>query len=189
MTAFEYFSVALSFVLGLGVTRLLLGALRVFRARERQKPHWIPLVWALSVFVYQLQFWWAGFELNSALPVWTHQAFITLMLHALLLFVAGALILPSSQAQERSELMEYFGHDGRWALLALTAYAALSFWTNWALFGTSPISQVGSIVALFAVLSFLGFFVRNKRYLGVVTIVCLAHSLFAYVALAPAEYT
>ena len=188
MTAFEFFSVALSFVLGLGVTRLLLGGLHVFRARRRQKPHWIPLVWALSIFVYQLQYWWAVFELNEALPIWTHQAFLTLMLHALLLFVGGALVLPVSEAHERDDLMDYFDDDGRWALLALTAYALLSFWTNWALFSTSPLSNIGLIVFAFAVLSFAGFFVRNRRYLGIVTVVYLAHSMFAFVTLAPRQY-
>ncbi len=69
MSAFEYFSVALSFVLGLGLTRLLLGALYVFRARERQRVHWIPILWAASIFLFQIQYWWAVFELRVLIEV------------------------------------------------------------------------------------------------------------------------
>ncbi len=116
MSAFEYLSVALSFVLGFGVTRLLLGAVSVFKSRRTRTPHWIPLVWAAAIFVYQLQFWWALFELNETIPVWTHVAFVTAMAHALLLFVAGALALPVSDNGEPATLIDYFEQDGRCGL-------------------------------------------------------------------------
>ena len=188
MSAFEYFSVALSFVLGLGVTRLLLGVVRVFQARSSQEVHWIPLIWAAGIFIYQMQYWWAGFELSEALPVWTHTAFITLMAHALLLFVAGALVLPISDKLERTSLIDYFEDDGRWALFAIAAYAALSFWTNWVLFGTHPFSPIGLIVAIMLALSLGAFFCWNRRVNGALAVVFLVFSLYAYVMLAPAQY-
>ena len=188
MSAFEFFSVALSFVLGLGVTRLLLGFVYVFRMRERLSPHWIPLVWGTSIFVYQLQFWWAVFELNTALGQWTHIAFITLMGHTLLLFVAGALVLPAQEYSDHDRLLDYFDEDGRWSILALAAYAALSFWTNWFLFGTSPLSPVGAIVGLILVLALVGFFARPRWLQGAMAIAFLATAVLAYVALTPAQY-
>ena len=188
MSAFEFFSVALSFVLGLGVTRLLLGFVNVFRFRETHRPHWIPLLWAVSVFVYQVQFWWAVFELNTALTQWTHAAFITLMSHTLLLFVAGALVLPASEQRDHDSLLDYFEEDGRWAILALGAYSGLSFWTNWSLFGMSPLSSVGALVAAFLALAIAGFFVTSRRLQGIVAIAYFVMAVFAYVAMAPAQY-
>lgn len=188
MSAFEYFSVALSFVLGLGVTRLLLGGVHVFRARRRQRVHWIPLVWAAGIFVYQIQFWWALFELNEVLAAWTHIAFVTLMAHALLLFVAGALVLPTTDSHERESLIGYFEGDGHWALLAIAVYTALSYWTNWALFGTSPLSSIGLIVAVSFVLPLGGFFVSNRTVNGALAAAYLVFVIYAYVVLAPAQY-
>ncbi|NIV49407.1 MAG: hypothetical protein GWN46_22710, partial [Gammaproteobacteria bacterium] len=46
MTAFEFLSVALSFVLGLAVTLLLTSLLSAFRARHKTKLDWVPFVWA-----------------------------------------------------------------------------------------------------------------------------------------------
>ena len=188
MSAFEYFSVAFSFVLGLGVTRLLLGFVNVFRMREQLETHWIPLVWGASVFVYQIQFWWAGFELNNALTHWTHIAFITLLSHTLLLFVAGALVLPIHAQSEHDRLLDYFDREGRWSILALAIYAALSFWTNWSLFGTSPLSRVGAIVGLIFVLAVAGFFAKARWLQGALAIAFLATAIVAYVALTPAQY-
>ena len=188
MSAFEYFSVALSFVLGLGLTRLLLGALYVFRARERQRVHWIPILWAASIFLFQIQYWWAVFELRVLIEVWTHGVFITLVALALLLFVAGALVLPASDDHAKDDLMEYFHEDGRWALLAMTAYAALSLWANWYLFGVSPMTWVGLMVIAFGLVSFTAFAASNRRVLSAFTVAFLALSVWAYLVLAPGAY-
>ncbi len=188
MTSFEYFSVALSFVLGLGVTRLLLGAVGVFRARRRQRVHWIPLVWAMSIFLFQIQYWWAGFELNALMENWTHGAFATLLSSAVLLFIAGALILPASADQERTTLFEYFEQDGRWALIAIAAYAALSIWANWLLFKTSPISKVGAIIWIIGLTALAAFLVTNRRVLQMLTIGFFLIAIWTYLFFAPAAY-
>ncbi len=188
MSAFEYFSVALSFVLGLGLTRLLLGALYVFRARGRQTVHWVPVVWAASIFLFQIQYWWAVFELNTLIEVWTHGVFATLLGMTLLLFVAGALILPASDDQAKDDLFEYFREDGRWALIALSAYGAASIWTNWYLFDTSPLTWFGAVVAAFVVLPIAGFFSSKGRFLSGLTIAFFLLIAWAYLALAPSAY-
>ena len=145
MSAFEFFSVALSLVLGLGLARLLLGARYVFLSRRQLTPHWIPIAWAISIFIFQIQYWWAIYALESSIDAWTHGKFVSLLLAAILLFVAGALILPTSRNDERGGLIEYFEQDGRWALLALSAYSGLAMWVNWYLFETSPFSTAGII--------------------------------------------
>ncbi len=128
------------------------------------------------------------FELNTALTQWTHIAFITLMGHTLLLFVAGALALPVQVQSEHDRLLDYFDEDGHWSILALAAYAALSFWTNWSLFGTSPFSRVGAIVGSIFVLALVGFFARARWLQGAVAIAFLVTAGVAYVALTPAQY-
>jgi hypothetical protein len=60
MNNFPIVATVLSMILGLSVTRLLLGALTVFRIRRVAKPDWVALVWAVMLFTMQLQFWWAS---------------------------------------------------------------------------------------------------------------------------------
>ena len=188
MTAFEFFSVALSLVLGLGLTRLLLGGRYVFLARRRQRAHWIPIAWAISIFIFQIQYWWAVFALQSSIETWTHGKFVSLLLAAILLFIAGALILPTSDDGERDDLLEYFEQDGRWALLAIAAYAALSMWVNWFLFDESPVSSVGMIVVVVGLTSLAAFMVRNRHIRGVLTAGFLIVAVWGFRVLAPAGY-
>jgi hypothetical protein len=188
MTSFEYFSVALSFVLGLGITRLLVGGLGVFRARRRQKVHWIPLVWATGIFILQIQFWWAIFELQDQIETWTHGVFGSLLSAAILLFIAGALVLPASADQERENLFDYFEQDGRWALLALMAYSVLSIWLNWFLFSTPLISVSSAWIVAFVGLELGAFLSSDRRILGSLTVAYLLLTTYAYFAFAPAQY-
>jgi hypothetical protein len=188
MTSFEYFSIALSFVLGLGITRLLVGALGVFRARRRQKVHWIPIVWATGIFILQIQFWWAIFELQGQIEIWTHGVFGTLLLGAILLFIAGALVFPASADQERSSLFEYFEEDGRWALLTLAAYSVQSMWMNWFLFDTSAISVSGAWLVVFGGFVVAAFLSSNRRLLGIFTAAYLLIVIYAYFTFSPAQY-
>ena len=43
------------FLLGIGITTLLDGAVRAFRRREQVRLHWLPFVWSVIILLFQLQ--------------------------------------------------------------------------------------------------------------------------------------
>ena len=188
MTSFEYFSVALSLVLGLGITQLLLGVLRVFRTQGRQKIHWIPLTWAAAIFIWQIQYWWALFELHTLMESWTQGGFVLLLASAILLFISGALVLPASESQQSNELLTYFRDDGKWALLALVAYSAISLWVNWLLYGRSPLNDVTALLIAFSALALTAFFFARTRSLGIITILFFVLTVYTFSVAAPTKY-
>ena len=126
MTAFEYLSVALSLVVGLSVTRLLGSGVHLFVDRERVRADWVSIAWAVLCFFWQLQFWWAIFELSS-LPHWTFGGFLLLVLSPVLLFAASALVLPHRAVELGVDLRAHFGSHGRWGVLFLMAYFLSAF--------------------------------------------------------------
>jgi hypothetical protein len=107
LSTFEYLSVALSFVIGLAVTYLLISLLSLFRERRTCRPDWLALLWAGYVFTYQVQFWWALFE-ASAMHNWTLPQFFGLLAFSLLLFGAGGLVIPHDAARHPEGLRAYF---------------------------------------------------------------------------------
>jgi len=115
MTPFEFITVALSFILGLGITQVLLSAIGVFRARDRIAINWMALAWAAIILLWQLQYWWAVLELDGLIHTWTLLQFVVLVAYTLMLFVAGALILPSPDHGVDERLHGAFQRDGRWA--------------------------------------------------------------------------
>ena len=52
MSIFEYVTGTMMLIVGLGITRLLSALVDRFRDRDINKPHWIPLAWALPVLAF-----------------------------------------------------------------------------------------------------------------------------------------
>jgi hypothetical protein len=159
VSIFDFVAVALSLILGLGVTRLLESGIDLFRSRKARRLHWLPVLWALAVLVQQLQFWWAMYELQ-------HMAYIDvaifglLVLLAMLLFVAGALILPGANPESPEDLLDYFTVDGAWGVAAVGAYHLVAILANLFLYGigwSEPIVWIGLACGVLAfVIAFTG---------------------------------
>ena len=148
VTPFEFLSVALSFVIGLGITYLLTSLLSLIRERRRCRPDWLALLWAFYVFGYQVQYWWAVFEL-SEVETWSLKVFLALFFYAVLLFTAGGLVLPHDAARHEEGLRAYFERDGRLGVLLLNVYFLIAPLFNARLFDTPLAEPLNvSIVAM-----------------------------------------
>ena len=133
MNTFRWISVALSLILGFGVTRLLSAGVAMFRSRTVAKLDWIPLVWAACIFFWQIQFWWAVIELPLLITTWDIREFMMLLGLALLMFLSAALVLPASELSEGEKLYDSFTRDGHWALPCLST--SRSHWLQTGTFG------------------------------------------------------
>jgi hypothetical protein len=132
---------------------------------------WLPFVWAVIVLVFQFQYWWAIFEL-SGVPVWTVGTFGTLLLLAVILFVAGGLILPSGSADYPSDLRVYFEQDGRWGVVAMACYGGVGILGNFFLFETPLTAPVNAIQVPFIVAALAVAATRNRAIQTAGTAVC-----------------
>lgn len=186
MSAFEFVSVALSIVVGLGLTQILRSAVVAFRARHEYALEVLPLVWATVVFVTIIQFWWAIFELDASglVTEWSLSAFLLLLGLTVLLFLAAALVLPGTP----TDLVSYFDADGRWALAMLGGYLVCGVAANVVLFGSDLADPVQVVMYVMVVL--LGGVVFSRRgavrlVLSAAYAVCLAWGL---VSAAPPTY-
>jgi hypothetical protein len=130
LTLFEYLSIGVSLVLGLGVTLLLTSLLAAFRARRHVRMDWIPFAWAGYILAIQAQYFWAMWGLNARVEEWTVMSFGLPLLLAGIIFVAAALVLPSGHGEYPADLGIYFEQDGRWAVAALVARGAVAVLAN-----------------------------------------------------------
>lgn len=188
MESFRWIAVVLSMILGLGVTRLLSSCVELFRARGQTRMDWIPLVWAGSIFLWQLQFWWGVLELPHLMKTWTIGSFLTLVSLTLLLFVSAGLVLPSSKLEKNDSLRAAFERDGRWALVSFSVYFALALFTDWLLWGVSPVSLWGALLVALGILPLVFVFSQSRRLQEVITLLYIPLSIWAALSLSPASY-
>jgi hypothetical protein len=188
VTAFDFISVALSFVVGLSITHLLVSAVSVFRLRRHLQLDWMPLAWASSILLFQFQFWWAIYELAGIVRQWTFYGFAGMIALALCLFVAGSLVLPVAERDCERDQLAVFDRDGRWGLAFLATYFAISLWANWYFWDVSAYSYFGALIlAQLAIpLIFLG--TGNRRAQRALTLVHVVLSAWTVVTISPSTY-
>ena len=170
MSNFPIVATVLSMILGLSVTRLLLGMLTVFRIRRTATPDWVALVWAGILFATQLEFWWAVNALPEIKVTFTFLEFLLLVLLSLSLFVSAALLLPSRSEDEQNGLQTYFEQDGRYALLSLSTYFVLGLIVNMTFFQASPIALWGVLDILMVLLPVCAFKAKSRKSYSLITL-------------------
>ena len=163
MEEFRMMATVLSMVLGLGVTRLLLGLVTVFRIRHQSRVDWIPIAWAGVLFASQLQFWWSINHLPAMGRAFTFADFVFLVALTLMLFLAAALLLPNRAEDESGGLETYFSRDGRFGLLAFSAFLTLGFVTNIVFFQAPLIGEWSLLDIPLIIMPVLAFVARSRR--------------------------
>jgi hypothetical protein len=100
MTTFEFVSVLMSIVVGLGITRILsdLASLAEFRANVRFDG--ITFVWTLNVLGYHLIYWWVVVNNWRTRETWSFAGFAALFLYGVALYFCAALVLPRATDKE-----------------------------------------------------------------------------------------
>ena len=58
ISAFEYVTVLISIVLGLGITQILTGVADLIHQSKRVRVYWPLMIWVLLVLVMHVQEWW-----------------------------------------------------------------------------------------------------------------------------------
>src|SRR5579872_4509431 len=93
ISAFEYVTVFISIILGLGVTQILTGIADLVHQNERVKIYSPHLVWVFLVLVLHVQEWWVTFQLRSYGP-WRLPVFLFILLYPVVLFILARLLFP-----------------------------------------------------------------------------------------------
>jgi hypothetical protein len=175
MDAFRWSSVVLSIMLGLGITHLLSSAVGIFRSRGQRRMDWIPLVWAVCIFLWQLQFWWGIIEIPGMTHSWSLGGFLSL-------------VLPAAGSDVSVPLDLLFARDGRWALVALSAYNVMAMFVDWMIWGVPPFSLWGAFLTLLAVLPLVVVLSRRRNVQAAVTLVYVPLSIWAALVLSRSSY-
>jgi len=161
MSAFDYLSVLLSIILGLGITQILTALGRLIRQRERVVGYWPAWLWSLNLLLIHVQMWWAMFELRDR-PEWTFLAFGVVLLQPVVLYMAAALVLPADD-DDRLYLREHYHRQAPWLFGFLVALGITSVLKDLALDGALPQALNLGFHAIFIFVSTLAAVVRDPR--------------------------
>lgn len=191
MSAFSAFRdiwVAPSIILSLGITRLCSDAVSLIRSRQQAHMDWIPLVWAVCIFIWQIQYLWAIIELPRFVRTWTLPEFAALLSLSLALFFAAAMVLPDNEMETGTSLEENFLLHGRWALVALFIWGCMAVLVDVWMFSESLLSQ-GTVLMILVTLVPLWFLaIKSRPMRAIITIGNLLLVLWTAWIVSPKAY-
>ncbi|MFW6206945.1 MAG: hypothetical protein ACOC5J_03320 [Gemmatimonadota bacterium] len=176
MSVFEHVGVAISIILGLGVTTLLTAGLDLFRHRGSTRFHWVLPTWAMLIFWLHLQFWWA-LGLLGQVGEWSHGNFLLTIAVAVSLFAAASLILPSRASTDVDDLATFFRQEGKWGCAATAVVYLLLIPSLNSLWGLPLISLASLAAAANVVVISVMLFARSQLLINVLTIAAICVQL------------
>jgi hypothetical protein len=126
MTHFEYISVAVSIILGLGIIRILSNMSSILDAKKR---YWLHVVWVFTVFWIIIQHWWAFWDFRNV--EWNIGYFASLIVSVSALYIL-VLLLTDKQDPEQ-DWQSYYYSRNRAFFLGLLATGIYSIFITWLL--------------------------------------------------------
>lgn len=122
MSGFEVITITFSFVVGLGMAQVLRSVAFVVREVGSHRLHWIPFSIAGMVVFFMVQFWFGLVVVNSLMEHWSWPVYGLMLLLAMVIFLAGATVLPPPQQIGERDLIDDYSSRGRISLLFMVAY-------------------------------------------------------------------
>ena len=155
ISAFEYVTVLISIILGLGITQILTAIADLIPQSKRVKVYWPHLLWVLIVLILHVQEWWIIYDLKTYTP-WRLPTFLFVMLYPIILFVLARLLFPFGIQEGIIDLKVFYQENYRKIFLFSIGLAVLAVLDSLLIRGDSLQSQLLKLVVpfIFSVLYF-----------------------------------
>jgi hypothetical protein len=99
MSSFEFISILMSIIIGLGVTNLLAGAGRAFYRRKQTPMDEVHIVLTAATLLILALNWWVAFKWNT-IVVWSFDKFLVLIVWTIMLYLLTTFLYPPDLSEE-----------------------------------------------------------------------------------------
>lgn len=139
--AFIHVRIIVGMVLGLAVSRLLIGLSRFIQHPGKLRVYPTHLVWVAFLLVAIVRFWWFEFHLRN-LPYWTFVTYLFIVFYTSLYFLLSALLFPDSM-EDYANYRDYFLSRRHW-FFSIVVLLLLVDVIDTSLKGTAYLTSLGS---------------------------------------------
>lgn len=151
ISPFEYSSILVSIILGLGITQLLSAFTDLLYNHKNVTYYWPQTGWMLFILFLHIQDWFITYQLKDK-PEWKLTEMLFVLLYPVSLFIAAKLLLPSNDKEESRNMKTYYMSQFPLLFTVMTISILLSVVFNTWLLAESLLAQVPLLVFLAIVL-------------------------------------
>ena len=150
MSAFEYITVLIAIVLGLGIAQILTGLASLIKKSYKVNFYWPHLLWIIFILLLHVQEWWITYELKGHKP-WRLPFFLFIMLYPVNLFLLARLLFPDKFVGNLIDMKAYYYKNFKKLFLLLALSALVSILYNLFVLQLSIIDQLLQLLLMAAV--------------------------------------
>ena len=128
ISAFEYVTILISIILGLGITQLLSSIAESFYNYKKVVFFLPHTIWVLVILFLHIQEWFIIYELKGY-PIWKLPTFLFIILYPITLFIITKLLFPVAMGDEEINLKKYYldNFQKTFYLFCLSIILSISF--------------------------------------------------------------
>ena len=107
ISPFEYVTILVSIILGLGITKILSSLAELLYDFKKVRFFWVHTIWVILILYIHVQEWFILYELK-VYPAWKLPIFLFILLYPITLFLAASMLFPVIGRNENVDLKTFF---------------------------------------------------------------------------------
>ena len=153
---FEYVSILISIILGLGITQLLSSYSDLLYNYKKVKFYWPHTLWILFILFLHIQDWFITYQLRNK-PAWYLGELMFVLLYPITLFIISKMLVPNNANEEKLNMKMFYESQFSIIFFLVCISALISVLFNVILLDKSLMEQ-GLMLFLIAVLGYISYF-------------------------------
>ena len=147
ITPFEYVTVLISIILGMGITQIVSGIAQIIHRWEQTKIYWPHLILILLLFIIHIQEWWVTYDLRMY-QYWRLPVFLFIILYPVNLYILARILFPIRWHRTSVDLKKFYFDNYRRIYLLIILSAILAIIDNIFIGGYSLTDQAPQIILI-----------------------------------------
>lgn len=107
MHPFDYISILVSLILGLGITQTLSSISDLFYNYKKVRFYWPHTLWVIFIMFLHIQDWFVTYQLKDK-KIWHLAELMFVLLYPVTLFIVVKMILPTNETEEHIDMKVFF---------------------------------------------------------------------------------
>ncbi|HEY9048169.1 MAG TPA: hypothetical protein VIN08_19820 [Ohtaekwangia sp.] len=129
VSPFEYITVLISIILGMGITQILSGVAGIILRWDQVKLYWPHCILILLVFVFHIQEWWVTYDLRTY-AYWRLPIFLFTILYPVNLYILARILFPLRWSGASVDMKQFYFQNFRRIFVFVLSLAVLSIIDN-----------------------------------------------------------
>jgi hypothetical protein len=144
LNRFEYLSVLVSIVIGLGLSEMIACWAHLLRHRRTVQFYWIHTLWTVMMVLMIVQFWW-GFWQFSIVENWSFVRLMAVVVEVIVLVLAATVLTPAREADTLVDLRTYYESQSQLFFALATGVIVLLILVDWLVGGQPPLHAENAV--------------------------------------------